>query len=224
MCNLYSITTPQSALREFLKATRDIVGNLAAMPSVFPDQAAPIARMRDGEVELALARWGMPSPQFALKNRTTDPGVTNIRNTTSSHWRRWLGTEHRCLVPFNAFSEYEGDEKGKKVPVWFAASEDRPPLAFAGLWTPWTSTRKRSEGEVSVDAYGFLTTEPNAVVAAIHPKAMPVILTTADEMEIWLHAPWPEAKALQRPLANDALRIVARGAREDGTAQESFRL
>jgi putative SOS response-associated peptidase YedK len=32
--------------------------------------------------------------------------------------------------------------------------------------------------------YGFLTTDPNAVVAPIHPKAMPVILTTAEEHEI----------------------------------------
>jgi len=28
-------------------------------------------------------------------------------------------------------------------------------------------------------AYGFLTSAPNAIVEPIHPKAMPVILTTA---------------------------------------------
>jgi putative SOS response-associated peptidase YedK len=40
------------------------------------------------------------------------------------------------------------------------------------------------EGEVSIDVYGFLTTEPNAIVAPIHPKAMPVILATAEEYEM----------------------------------------
>ena len=40
--------------------------------------------------ELAKARWGMPSPLFALQGKRTDPGVTNIRNVKSPHWRRWL--------------------------------------------------------------------------------------------------------------------------------------
>ncbi|TIN30204.1 MAG: SOS response-associated peptidase, partial [Mesorhizobium sp.] len=58
------------------------------------------------------------------------------------------------------------------------------------------------------ELYGFLTTRPNALIAPIHEKAMPVMLTTQEETELWLTAPWSEAKTLQRPAPNDALVIV----------------
>ncbi len=194
----------------------DNTGNIASLPAIFPDQSAPVVRQGGDGRELAMMRWGMPSPSFALKNRKTDPGVTNVRNLGSAHWRRWLGVEHRCLVPFTSFSEYRVETDKRRTPVWFARNEDRPLMFFAGIWTEWTSVRKVKEGEVTAELYGFLTTEANATVGAIHPKAMPVILTEPDEWEAWLTAPFDEAKALQRPLPEDVLRIVAEGKRRDG--------
>ncbi|SHO65795.1 Putative SOS response-associated peptidase YedK [Pseudoxanthobacter soli DSM 19599] len=218
MCNLYSLTKGAAAILAAARAMRNDAGNLPPLPGIFPDYAAPIVRGAAGERALAMARWGMPSPAFALKGRTVDPGVTNIRNVASPHWRRWLGIEHRCVVPFTSFSEYDTID-GRKVPVWFAFDDDRPLAFFAGLWTSWTSTRKKAEGEVTADVFGFLTTEPNAEVGAVHPKAMPVILTRPEEIETWLTAPWNDAAALQRPLPDGALRIVAQGEKQDGASE-----
>ncbi len=97
-------------------------------------------------------------------------------------------------------------------------SEDRPPFAFAGVWTPWRGIRGPKSAPVEDDheLFGFLTTDANAIVAPVHPKAMPVILRTSTEVDLWLGTEPADALALQRPLPDDALRIVARGERADG--------
>lgn len=215
MCNLYSVTKGQQAIREIAGAMRDRTGNLPPFPAIFPDYPAPIVRNQPEGRELTPARWGMPSPVFALKDRNSDPGVTNVRNVNSPHWRHWLGIENRCVVPFTSFSENEALPDGTHPTVWFALDETRPLAFFAGIWTRWTSVRKVKEGETTNDVFAFLTTEPNNVVGAIHPKAMPAILTTRAEIDLWMTAPIEEALSLQRPLAHDALMIVARGEKQD---------
>jgi putative SOS response-associated peptidase YedK len=74
--------------------------------------------------------------------------------------------------------------------VWFALNGDRPLFAFAGIWTEFKGDRgtksKPAPGPHLV--YGFLTTAPNTVVKPIHSKAMPVILTTDEERDVWMRA------------------------------------
>jgi putative SOS response-associated peptidase YedK len=179
---------------------------------------APIVRNgADGERDLVMARWGMPGPpQFG------GAPITNIRNVGSPHWRGWLGKQNRCIVPATSFCEY-ADTKPRKTPKWFALGQDRPLFAFAGLWTPWRGVRgpKSAPVDGQHELFGFLTTEANAVVAPIHPKAMPVILTTPGEVDLWPLADAPKALELQRPLPDDIVRIVASGEREDGPREDA---
>ena len=217
MCNRYAMNRTREEVRLSAKALQDLNNNQPPLPGIFPDYPAPIVRVQNGVREMANARWGMPSPAFALQGRNSDSGITNVRNTASAHWRRWLDVEHRCVVPFTSFSENEALPDGTKPPVWFALNESRPIAFFAGIWTPqWKSVRKVKEGETTNDLFAFLTTEPNAEVAAIHPKAMPVILTTPEDVETWLSAPMAVALTLQRPLPDGALKIVAGGGKLDG--------
>ncbi|WP_325175502.1 hypothetical protein [Cereibacter sphaeroides] len=79
-------------------------------------------------------------------------------------------------------------------------------MFFAGIHvTGWTSVRKLKDGATTDDLFAFLTTVPNAEVAAVHPKAMPVIVTHPSEWKIWLEAEWSEARLLQRPLPDGSL-------------------
>lgn len=153
-----------------------------------------------------------------LHRHEPDKGTTNVRNTASAHWKPYLGLEQRCVVPFTSFSEPD-QVGGSLQPVWFALNDKRPLAFFAGIWkSDHTCVRKIKEGEVTCDLFAFLTTEANAEVGTYHSKAMPVILTEADEIETWLSAPWSEASQLQRPLPDGTLRVVARGEKKDAPA------
>jgi len=228
MCNLYSLTKSQDAIRQLLRALTDRTGNMPPLPGIYPDYPAPIVRNHAEGRELTMARWGMPSPASVLVGKRTDLGVTNVRNVESAHWHRWLGPENRCVVPFTSFAENEVLPDGTRPTVWFAlkdsmGDEARPLAFFAGIWTRWTSVRKVKEGETTNDLFAILTTAPNAEVGAIHPKAMPVILRDAEEIDRWLLAPLPEALKLQRPLPDGALKIVARGEKEDGVPPDMMK-
>jgi len=220
MCNLYSLKTSQAELRGLVGAMRDRLGNLPLMPSIFPDQEAPVARIgADGTRELVKMRWGMPTPA-AYRTGGIDRGVTNIRNPASPHWREWLAPPRRCVVPATSFCEptdRPDPVTGKKVWTWFARDERRPLFCFAGLWCHWQGTRgtKAEPATGAHELFAFLTTTPNATVAPIHAKAMPVILISPAAIDWWLTAPTERALRLQRPLPDNFIRIVARGEKED---------
>lgn len=202
MCNLYNMTRAIDAMRQLFADLDNRTGNLEP-GDIYPDRLAPIITANATGHALQQARWGLPSPSQFHSPSGIDRGVTNVRNTGSMHWRRWLGPPNRCLVPVSKFAEpLPGKGAGN---AWFALPDDQPAY-FAGIHVPgWTSIRKLKDGATTDDLYAFLTCEPNAEVMEVHPKAMPVILTTPDEWHTWLNAPWDDAKSLQRPLHDGSL-------------------
>jgi putative SOS response-associated peptidase YedK len=208
VCNLYSVTKGQEVIRRLFKVNRDNAGNMPPLPlpSIVPDQHAPVVRTRDGERELTMMRWGFPPPP----NRGTQP-VPNVRNCKPPYWRGWRKPEWRCLVPATSFCVWT--DSRPKVPHWFALGGERPLFAFAGIWRPWTGVRKGEKGEHRL--FSFLTCDANETVRPIHAKAMPAILTTEEEYDAWLTAPVEEALSLQRPLAPEKLRVVRSGDEND---------
>jgi putative SOS response-associated peptidase YedK len=220
VCNLYSMVTNRKAIGDLFRFTGG--WNRLHVPSVFPDQVAPIVRQSSaGEREILEARWGMPTPIEHLRDPAApDRGVTNIRRPMIPHWKRWMHPANRCLVPFTSFCEptdAADPGTGKKVWTWFATNEDRSLMAFAGIWCQWQGLRgtKKNPQAGEHTLFGFLTTDANDDVRPVHSKSMPVILRTPEECDAWLSVDLGAALKIQKPLPNEALMIVARGAQED---------
>ena len=192
MCNLYRVQSTVDEMRTLFGSFEGDRSNMPAYDAIYPDREAPILR-RDGDsLKLETHIWGMPG-----FGKVTRP-ITNVRNLESNFWKNTLAKpEQRCLVPVTAFCEWEG-EKGSKRKVWFAMNDEQP-FAFAGIW------RATDDGP----RMAFLTTEPNEIVGAIHPKAMPVILP-ADGYDTWLADDWDKAAGLVRPYPDEAMQIVER--------------
>ena len=209
MCNLYTYKMTAAEMR-LLKDHYNLIGQdyLDVLrtknddASVYPNYEAPVIRQRGFERVIAPMRWGFPPPPFA-RVRTT---VTNVRNVGKGFWRPYLARESRCVVPATAFSEFD---QALRKPRWFKRP-DGAIFFFAGIWRPWTGDRgtkaKPNVGDHLL--FSFLTTEPNQVVAPVHPKDMPVLLLDKAAVEQWLMGSSDEALALQRPAPDDAVELL----------------
>jgi putative SOS response-associated peptidase YedK len=137
MCNLYSMTRAQDAMRRLFPVKHDRTGNLPSLPGIFPGYLAPVVRVdRDGERALEMMRWGFPPPKLGGRP------IINVRIVKRPPRRGWLKPEFRCLVPATSFCAYTDTQP--TMPCWFALGADRPLFAFAGIWRPWSGARGTS--------------------------------------------------------------------------------
>ena len=207
MCNRYRMTARQADLAATFGIRAPEEPEESYPPGdIFPTGAktpfyGAVIRQDGAELRIERMEWGLPV-QLPSKR---DPSVkqtkyvTNVRNLSSSAWRSMLATPaRRCLVPVTAFSEYgqvPGEDKRKPL-HWFDVPS-RPIFAFAGIWRPTERGR----------AYGFLTTDANAIVEPIHPKAMPVILHD-DDYDRWLYGSWDELKGLVASYPSQLMQVA----------------
>lgn len=189
MCNRYRLRGNEITIADAMGLPDDARIDLPP-GDLFPKRPALVVRTIDGARQPALLDWGFPPPANARGP------VTNVRNLESPFWRSALANPaRRCLIPASEFCEWEG-AAGSKVARWFGVPS-QPVFAFAGIWRPM---------ETGAGCFAMLTCAPNALVAAIHPKAMPVILHREDH-QAWLEAPIAEAVALAAPYPSQLMAI-----------------
>jgi putative SOS response-associated peptidase YedK len=206
MSDIYATRFTPADLKKSVGFYIDLTDGRSFNEVIYPDFPAPVLRNNLDGPELGISRWGMPSPDKAVKHKN-DKGITHIRHSNAAHWQEWQTVAHRCLIPAIAF----GIQTHKPALLsgnnarWLSLHTTGNLLFFAGIWTEWVGTRDPQEGEKSHSLFAFLTTEASSLRDQDTPVSLPVILTNTDELDVWMTAPWDTAKLLHRPLDEQKL-------------------
>jgi putative SOS response-associated peptidase YedK len=177
MCGRYDNLIAREAYRSMFKAMRLPPSNYPPRYNIAPTDQIPIVRIdpRDGERELAMARWGL-IPGW-MKEKPKVPHINARAETVHKLplFREAFATR-RCLIPATGFFEWQALPDGKQP--WRFTRIDDEPFAFAGIWE-----FSRLGGESLLSAC-IIVGEPNPLTAAVHDR-MPVMLLPAD-YDRWL--------------------------------------
>jgi len=199
MCGRFAVTTPTEAMRQ-LFGTRNPLPNAPSRTNIAPTDRVLAVRFdaTDRHRSLDLLRWGLV-PHWA--KQIAGPPLINARAESLAERPafRQAFEKRRCLIPADAFYEWQADRKPKQP---FAIRRaDGAVMAFAGLWENW----RQPDGSW-LRSVAIVTTTANAALAVLHDR-MPVLLEPAD-WPAWLGETGATADALRpllRPCPSDAL-------------------
>jgi putative SOS response-associated peptidase YedK len=182
MCGRFARKSTQEVLADWFGVELEDMPWFAPSYNAAPQSVQPVVRQnRDtGSREFAQMRWGLVP--FWAKDAKFGYSTINARaeEAASKPAYREALKKRRCLVPADAFYEWQRIDKKTRHPFAFALRSGEP-YAMAGLWERW----QPKEGEV-LETFTILTTDPNELMEPVHDR-MPVILEPRD-YERWLDA------------------------------------
>ena len=180
MCGRFARRSNQEVLADWFGVELEDMPWFAPTFNAAPQSTQPVVRLnRDsGKREFSLMRWGLVP--FWAKDPKFGYSTINARaeEAASKPAYREALKKRRCLVPADAFYEWQRLDEKNKQPYAIALKSGEP-YALAGLWESW----KPQEGP-PLETFTILTTDPNELMQSIHNR-MPVILEQRD-YERWL--------------------------------------
>ena len=192
MCGRFAQQRPTSELAEIFGA-EDLADLDGGRFNVAPTDPAAVVVQRDERRALTAYRWGLiphwsESPKTG--NRMFNARAESLDRNPAF---RYAFQKRRCLVPVDAFYEWQRqpDGRGKEVRQPFAIlREDGRPMALAGLWAGW---KDDDTGEI-IRSFTIVTTGPNDLMRPIHDR-MPVVVPESS-WGLWLDPTVTTAPAL----------------------------
>ena len=173
MCGRYASFLPPDLIAR-LFGTKNAMPNLKPTWNMAPSMDAPVVRRHPetGERHLELLNWGFVAAFTKALDDARRPINARAETVATSGLFRAAFARRRCIVPADAFYEWQAGPSGKTP--YAIARADGDPMAFAGIWEGWRSP----EGTI-LRTFAILTTAANAQMSLVHDR-MPVILEPAD--------------------------------------------
>jgi putative SOS response-associated peptidase YedK len=180
MCGRY-VSPSEAEIERFWHIGRHNYDPFGRRFNVSPTSQVPLLRLdpEGGELDLAMARWGLIPFWWKQPKPPTFTFNTRIEEAaTKPMWRQPVKTS-RCLIPVIGWYEWAevevtdpatGEIKKAKQPHFLQLPSNRI-LAFAGVMSLWTSTG----GEPEMLTCSILTRAAEGPAAQVHDR-MPVIL------------------------------------------------
>jgi putative SOS response-associated peptidase YedK len=202
MCGRFARRSTQEVLADWFGVPLEEMPWFAPTFNAAPQSTQPVVRLsRDtGARQFALARWGLipfwaRDPKFGYS--TINARAEEV--LTKPAFREAF-KQRRCLVPADAFYEWQDVDARTKRPYAIALRSGTP-YAFAGLWETW----KSGQGE-RLESFTIITTDPNQLMEPLHDR-MPVIVEP-DDYTRWLSPGDPEQPPvdLLRPYPAEKMR------------------
>ena len=193
MCGRFARKSTQEVLADWFGVELEDMPWFAPTYNAAPQSTQPVVRLnRDsGGREFALMRWGLV-PFWAKDPKFGYPTINaRAEEAASKPAYREALKKRRCLVPVDAFYEWQRLDEKNKQPYAIALKSGEP-YALAGLWESW----KPQKGP-PLETFTILTTDPNELMQSIHNR-MPVILEQRDQ-ERWLDPGGRESGEGARP-------------------------
>ena len=198
MCGRFVSTTPPGVIARMVKAVNP-VPNVAPSWNIAPSQQAMAVRRhpKTGERHLDLLTWGFVPHWADDPNTERKPINARAETVATSPMFRAAFAHNRCLVPADAYYEWQATPDGKQ-PYAFAR-QDSAPMMLAGLWDVW----QRAAG-ARLRSFTLITTSANDTARPIHDR-MPVIVEAGD-WPLWLGDDEGNAGELLRPAGDEILK------------------
>jgi putative SOS response-associated peptidase YedK len=218
MCGRFARRSTQEVLSDWFGVDIEDMPWFAPSFNAAPQSTQPVVRLNhdSGKREFALMRWGLV-PYWA---KDVKVGYTTINARAEEVATKPLYREafkkRRCLVPADAFYEWQQTGSKTKQPFAFGLASGGP-YAFAGLWERWKpkdasmGADAPKEGDApkagdALETFTILTTDPNELTERVHDR-MPVILEPRD-YERWMEPGDPARPPVEllRPYPSEKMR------------------